>query len=1541
VSFFRGELASGLFNSDVEKHTMMAIGLSAEDTTEAIQKLQYGVENAGPSFQAELITISCINSPNNVTVSGPEVQLDILEVGLGQLGIFCRRLRVGLGYHSKQMHQISSKYREQIGQLEPRAKLMSGSPIMVSSVTGEIASAKYVCTSQYWVDNMIMPVNFLGALKLCCATSREVAIVKKLNRSHTQILVTHGLLEIGPHSALKAPIHEILALNKRDQEVVYTSALARGKPAIQTFLHALGTLFCAGFDFDQESIAFLASTSHKDMSVLAGIPPYQFDHSISYWEESQRNKDFRFRYHPMHDLLGAQVEFNTLEAKWRMVIREEELSWIKEHKVNGSMLYPAAGMLVMAIEALKQLLYDKPPIAFELEEVNFMAPILLSGLAASEGVEVQTALSSLGSAGGKTNTDFHFRIFSQRTGSTFEEVCRGGIRADYGRVISDVDDGRENTERMNKSRTDFHQACNSCKYGVETSVFYESIKSNIGIEYGLAFQRLDEIRSNQQGEAVAKLQSCSLACTEHTIHPTTLDGVFQLAFAALTHGVSTEIPTMIPRRLGKLWISNAGVGHWDVREEKIHTKAHIISARSATADAAVMSVEQAELLLRIKDLELSAVSSQNVPKRSDDAEHDCYHIEWKVDLDLMTVQQVQAYCEEIRNAAIEDVAIEWADNLDLLMFSFAARCSKDLKSTDYPVLPEFQNYASWLEDRLEEHLCEKDRERLWPVLLDQDHLRSLYDKVLPNPIGKLYILVGENLARILIGEVNPLQLLFEDDNLMADFYTELIARSTALEPIRRYLDCLVHKHPNLKILEVGAGTGASTAEILNVIDDSETGSRLETYVFTDISPSFFEKARAKLVAHEDRLEFKVLNIEEDPDLQEFKGAKYDIIVADNVIHATQAISVSLLNLRKLLKPGGKLFLKEMTTPLKIITGFFSGLLPGWWRATEEYRIAQQSPVISEEKWNIVLKEAGFTGIDVAFRDFATAKCYGWTFMISTLRASESKDINDDSNKSFPVIVLDPDSAVQTHAAQYICQELGMPESPASFASLDDVLAKNSTERQGYIFLNNMNENLLWDLDATVLKCLQKLVATAHTILWVTGGGGLFSKSPKFGIAGGLLRVVRQEENKVKVVLLSLDIEQSSARLDPATLHLITTAFIVDDVEPEYMQIDNRLCINRLVTARKIDQYIFEQLEEPVVLQAIGKKELRLGVRVPGLLDTMEFVEENVTSATLGPKEVIIEVQALGINFKDCLTVLGQVDSDIIGSECAGIVRDVGANAENDFKCGDRVVACALDSYRTYLRCCTQSVAKIPAEMSFAEATSFPTAFLTALYSLVHVARLQKGESILIHAAAGGTGQAAVQMASRIGAEVFTTVGSQEKKTLLMKRYGLSEHRIFYSRDASFADGVKRATKGRGVDVVLNSVSGRLLEASWECVAPFGRFIEIGRKDVDSRGRLPMYPFIKNLTFTGVDLTMVLDMKVELGHQLLTEVMALAQSGEIKPVFPLHSFPITDVERAFRFMQSGKSSGKIVLEINQSHVVPVSVSASLKFEEVLIAESCRL
>ncbi|KAF2704752.1 KR-domain-containing protein [Pleomassaria siparia CBS 279.74] len=165
----------------------------------------------------------------------------------------------------------------------------------------------------------------------------------------------------------------------------------------------------------------------------------------------------------------------------------------------------------------------------------------------------------------------------------------------------------------------------------------------------------------------------------------------------------------------------------------------------------------------------------------------------------------------------------------------------------------------------------------------------------------------------------------------------------------------------------------------------------------------------------------------------------------------------------------------------------------------------------------------------------------------------------------------------------------------------------------------------------------------------------------------------------------------------------------------------------------------------------------------------------------------------------------------------------------------------------------------------------------------------------------------------------------------MERYGLAEDHIFYNRDTSFADGIMRVTKGRGVDVVLNSVSRRLLEASWNSVAKFGRFIEIGRKDVDTRGYLPMYPFIMNLSFSGVDLTMVLQENIKLGHELIKKVMTLAGTGELKPVYPLHPHKVVDVEKAFRFMQSGKSLGKIVLELERHHVVPTVLSGKPEYQ----------
>jgi NADPH:quinone reductase-like Zn-dependent oxidoreductase len=282
-----------------------------------------------------------------------------------------------------------------------------------------------------------------------------------------------------------------------------------------------------------------------------------------------------------------------------------------------------------------------------------------------------------------------------------------------------------------------------------------------------------------------------------------------------------------------------------------------------------------------------------------------------------------------------------------------------------------------------------------------------------------------------------------------------------------------------------------------------------------------------------------------------------------------------------------------------------------------------------------------------------------------------------------------------------------------------------------------------------------------------------------------------------------------------------------------------------------------------------------------------------------------------MNFKDVMIAMGQLSSDYIGIECSGIVSKVGSKV-TDLSVGDRVSAMSEGAYATFTRNKATSAFKIPDGMSFETAATIPVVYCTAYYSLIDLGRLCKGETVLIHAAAGGVGQAAIILSQMIGAEIFATVGSNEKKEFIMKEYGIAEDHIFYSRNTTFAKAIRRATNGRGVDVVLNSLAGDALRETWECMAHFGRFIEIGKRDIVNNARLDMATFEHNATFSSVDLTVIAAERPQLMQRLLSDVFLLLQTTKIRPVSPITIFSMAEVETAFRSLQSGKVHGKIVI-----------------------------
>ncbi|KAK4144337.1 uncharacterized protein C8A04DRAFT_36790 [Dichotomopilus funicola] len=568
-----------------------------------------------------------------------------------------------------------------------------------------------------------------------------------------------------------------------------------------------------------------------------------------------------------------------------------------------------------------------------------------------------------------------------------------------------------------------------------------------------------------------------------------------------------------------------------------------------------------------------------------------------------------------------------------------------------------------------------------------------------------------------------------------------------------------------------------------------------------------------------------------------------------------------------------------------------------------------------------------------------------------------------------IVVADSTSAADDHLVRALCSALltrtstststGQPPSLVTLASLGEQV--NVKDTTAYVVLTELDLELDLDLDLDLdrrplladptpeaLRSVQTLLLRSAGTLWVTSGAYKSCTNPAANMVSGLLRAVRSE-TAAKAAMLDLDpastlsdasraelivqvLERVFCQSCPDTADTEDTADTADTAaDMEYAEQDGGLVVPRIVPDDAVNQHIHQELcpsdsasgPRPRLqpLEAQASRRLHLDIETVGALDTLYFDDDdggddNPEARPLGDHEIEVRVAATGMNFKDVVIAMGQLPHPgyHLGVECAGVVSRVGAAVSPaHLACGDRVCAMTQGAYSTFARCAATSAARIPDDMPWEDAASLAVVFGTAHYGLVELARLAAGEKVLIHAAAGGVGQAAVQLASMVGAEIFATVGSPEKKALLMERYGIPDNRIFSSRETSFGPAIRKITRGvGGVDVVFNSLAGEFLRESWECIAPFGRFIEIGKRDITSNTRLEMAMFDRNVTFSSVDLTLVAAHRPDLMARTLHAVMRLVADKVLRPVWPVTVVGLGDVEKAFRLLQSGKTMGKLVV-----------------------------
>ncbi|KAF4334740.1 polyketide synthase [Fusarium beomiforme] len=492
-------------------------------------------------------------------------------------------------------------------------------------------------------------------------------------------------------------------------------------------------------------------------------------------------------------------------------------------------------------------------------------------------------------------------------------------------------------------------------------------------------------------------------------------------------------------------------------------------------------------------------------------------------------------------------------------------------------------------------------------------------------------------------------------------------------------------------------------------------------------------------------------------------------------------------------------------------------------------------------------------------------------------------------------------------------------------------AGNSTKR--VLVLDELETSLFPTMSADHWDSLKALLATDKRVLWVTKGSSLEVNDPNKAMIHGLGRTVRAEDPNVSLTTLDVSgtsIESMTEAVD-ALLQKMGLPEVAHHVEREYSERNCLIHISRLQPDDAVNQQATEGfMGANPTTQSLhdSPNMIRLRCERVGATDSLTYSEVAPVELPLKDNMVEVEVYAAGLNFKDVAITMGIVPDNehILGLEGGGKIRRLGRLVKN-LEVGQRVLVFKKGSFCNRVHAEAERVHPIPDSMSFEETSTLASGYLTALYSIHDLANTQRGHKVLIHSATGGLGLAAIQICQHIGAEVFATVGNQKKREFLMEEYNIPADHIFNSRDVSFASDLMRVTNGYGVDVILNSLVGDLLDESWRCIAAGGTMVELGKRDMLDRKTLSMEPFGRNASYRCFDMSHEI-VSDEMINRLLKQLFALLEGGHVRPVTPITVFPWEDIPGAMRYMRSANHLGKIVISSGEKPVnVPVRPARS--------------
>lgn len=1438
--------------------TMAAVLSNVEKTRELIELGGYhGVE------------VAAVNSEKSLTISGPYEEVEAFSKQARVHHVPVKKMNLNYPFHNSLIEAVEEPFKSAMVELDSRP----GDLTMISTVTGDVVD-DLPLDRDYWWRNLREPVEFSGALD------------KSIELGAT------AFIEIGPKQILQSYIKQGIA--KADTNAVMMPSLVdKGASEFDPIMEIAISALSKGVPFDGTHLL----GDNPDLAI--DLPKYSWNNKPFRFEET--SSSLRQSIEAVENrLLGWRSNGHT--TSWVNHIDPLVLPFLSDHRVSGQIIFPGAGFVEMMLAAGRIHFGE---IGLELVDLDIISPLRLSEEKLSE---VKTELQP------ETGT---VEIMSR-----VKDEDDGWLLHAKGRVFKAVNSG----VLPNPQSSGPHDII------APGSKLYERAQQ-FGLDYGPAFQRAELVTKLGPNEMRVKLNPLVDQEGEggrFGIHPAELDGCFA-GLLTLYDLLEDEgnINAFVPIFFAKIqqYKTQSSPEFVDIRirsysQHSIHADFNIFDG----SNDLIMVMEGARFRSTTFDL------------LSDEADR-VYHMKTRAVAPLVRSLDKKF---TLGSYPIDDLIVgldkpvgggkDTEERESILLLQAAAQraaydvvfnqCNESGEGFIFEANETTSQYLLYAVDLLvrsgDATITSDDR-----YIVSEETSLPEFD-VLINTI--LDESPDEVAAVTLLSHARrfAIDAQTEDDDikltgaLVDHFYFSSPEASLRFSVLADLLKPMLLEWPSnkpLKVLEVG-GNGSALAGVLK---------KLVSRQIWDLSifePDTSFAARASVNVPED-LPVKFLSLEDVED-ESFGVAQFDLIVSSGRMFSLSERSDLLSRICECLSENGRLLCVEKSDDTVANTIFGNGT--GWFNslAGGEFPVG---PIKSASEWQRLLR--AFDLQDVETRDrtidgvpvvLLSAVGNGAT---ENGRESGGQNVSQTDPVKYKWLILSGTSSDEHAFGQAILNSLGargdhadlLVHGPAKSDATKPAFWTDNTDLktigdQGPVRLVHLlganskgidSVDIVTNRGLSTIEFLKAMEGQECEVFFLDQSSG-FSPSDSYVIdslassIAAFSRVALNETPNLKIRTFLLEGVKQDDAVDIILSH--------EPSEEAYLEVLHTGENTRVPrVAKGFPDY-----------QTVASDACTLGFDRAGNLDFLNWRPKDRTQ--LDGNEVEVEVAASGMNFRDVMWALGMLPEEALeegyggaalGLECSGIVKNVGRKVKS-VQPGERVVAFTSQGFASHVVVPDYAIAKVNDDVDLVGAATMPVAFLTAYYSLVTLANLRKDQWVLVHGGAGGVGLAAMQVAKWVGAKVIATAGSPEKRELLSL---LGADYVLNSRSLEFAEEVKTITSG-GTHVVLNSLAGEAMERGINTLRPFGRFVELGKRDYYGNTKIGLRPFRRNISYFGVDVDQLLSHEPELAQEVIGELFGLIREGVFVPL-PYRLFDGEDASEAFRLMQRSGHIGKILLK----------------------------